>query len=64
MMYFTEVDCRSCPAKAQGINGLNPLSDDDFKSVANGLECDPSEERFDRALREIAKHPPKPVGGH
>lgn len=29
---------------------------DDFKSVAKRLECDPSEERFDRALREIARN--------
>lgn len=30
---------------------------DDFKSVAKRLECDPSEEKFDRALREIGKRP-------
>lgn len=35
---------------------------DDFKSVAKRLECDPSEEKFDRALREIGKHPPEPMG--
>jgi hypothetical protein len=32
---------------------------DDFESVAKRLECDPSEEKFDRALREIAKHGPE-----
>jgi hypothetical protein len=39
-----------------------PHQPDDFKSVAKRLECAPSEEKFDRALREIAKHPPEPMG--
>jgi hypothetical protein len=33
---------------------------DDFKSVARRLECDESEERFNRALRTIAKQKLRP----
>jgi hypothetical protein len=32
---------------------------DDFKSVAKRLECDESEERFNEALRKVAKAKPK-----
>ena len=32
---------------------------DDFKSVGRRLQCNESEERLNRALREIAKHGPE-----
>lgn len=38
----------------------DPAQSERFKQAARELGCDESEERFDEALRAVAKHKPKP----
>lgn len=45
--------------KTQRKQRTQPARADDFKSVARRLECDESEERFNRALKTIGKQKPR-----
>lgn len=36
---------------------------DKFRDLARELECDESEERFDKALKRVAQSPPPDRGG-
>lgn len=45
------------------VSGPEKSQSDKFKDLARELECDESEERFDRALKRVAESPPPEKGG-